>query len=371
MPDTRQIAIERAISEALEMSLPAFHKQIVEQVLTVLEPVISVPVTESAQDSASSGSFSSETLDAAITAVQSSHSQIDILDSLLEGVSKFSGRCALYVTRGSSAVGWRARGFEENEGIRSLAVEFDAPLIAKAIKHSSVAEGSVDEFDPTFSRRMSAPEDDRAFLAPLIVREKCAAIIYADSQGAGRVDQNAIWTLVRFAGLWLEIAPTRRMEILPAEEPRSSVSPTVETAMPGPVLVPSNNGSSNGTSPQVSSPVAEETSAVATAVISGPVPVPSAAPTKVNPGDPIHQKAKRFAKLLVEEIKLYNQQKVEQGRTNRDLYDRLREDIEKSRASYDKRYAATQVADSNYFNNELVRILADNDPSLLGSSFPG
>jgi hypothetical protein len=85
----------------------------------------------------------------------------------------------------------------------------------------------------------------------------------------------------------------------------------------------------------------------------------------------LHKKAKRFAKLLVDEIKLYNQSKVAEGKQNRELYKALREDIEKSRATYDKRYGSSPAASAKYFDSEIVRILADNDRSLLGSDFPG
>jgi len=68
---------------------------------------------------------------------------------------------------------------------------------------------------------------------------------------------------------------------------------------------------------------------------------------------------------------LYNQSKVAEGKNNRDLYKVLREDIEKSRATYDKRYGSTPVAPAKYFDSEIVRILADNDRSLLGNDFPG
>ena len=71
---------------------------------------------------------------------------------------------------------------------------------------------------------------------------------------------------------------------------------------------------------------------------------------------------------MVEEIKLYNQSKVNEGRSTRDLYDRLKDDIDKSRATYDKRYGQT-VKDVDYFTQELVRILADNDRSVLGANF--
>jgi hypothetical protein len=79
-----------------------------------------------------------------------------------------------------------------------------------------------------------------------------------------------------------------------------------------------------------------------------------------------HDEARRFARLLVSEIKLYNEPKVDQGRRNKDLYERLKEDIDRSRQMYDERIAEDVRKVSNYFYDELVRILADNDPTALG-----
>jgi hypothetical protein len=82
-----------------------------------------------------------------------------------------------------------------------------------------------------------------------------------------------------------------------------------------------------------------------------------------------HQKAQRFARLLVDEIKLYNQEKVAAGRTGKDLYDRLKEDIDKSKSTYDKRYGSTAAAGGDYFNKEVIRSLADNDATVMGNNF--
>ena len=73
---------------------------------------------------------------------------------------------------------------------------------------------------------------------------------------------------------------------------------------------------------------------------------------------------------LVEEIKLYNQTKLAEGRARGDLYSRLHDDIEKSRGAYQKRYGES-VKDADYFNQELMRILADNDRAVMGPGFPG
>ena len=83
----------------------------------------------------------------------------------------------------------------------------------------------------------------------------------------------------------------------------------------------------------------------------------------------MHRKAQRFARLLVDEIKLYNQVKVTEGRRNKDLYDRLKDDIEKSRITYKKRYGSTVAGDADYFSQELIRSLAEDDLSIMGANF--
>ena len=66
------------------------------------------------------------------------------------------------------------------------------------------------------------------------------------------------------------------------------------------------------------------------------------------------------------EIKLYNESKVSEGRRNKDLYERLKEDIERGRQMYSDRVAAPIRDSTNYFYDELVRILAGGDASALG-----
>ena len=90
----------------------------------------------------------------------------------------------------------------------------------------------------------------------------------------------------------------------------------------------------------------------------------------VSPEDQeVHRKAQRFARLLVDEIKLYNQAHVSEGRKKKDLYDRLKEAIEKSRTTYQKRYGNTVAASANYFQDEVVRSLAEDDISIMGANF--
>ncbi|MGI9035116.1 MAG: hypothetical protein ACR2GD_03645 [Pyrinomonadaceae bacterium] len=85
----------------------------------------------------------------------------------------------------------------------------------------------------------------------------------------------------------------------------------------------------------------------------------------------LHNDARRFARLLVSEIKLYNEQKVKEGREANDLYERLREAIDRSREMYDKRVQPPVAAKFDYFHYELVNTLAENDSNKLGASYPG
>ncbi len=82
--------------------------------------------------------------------------------------------------------------------------------------------------------------------------------------------------------------------------------------------------------------------------------------------DSTHEEARRLARLLVTEIKLYNEEQVEEGRRNRDIYQTLREDIDRSRQIYEERVDEGVRTGTDYFHDELVRILAAGESDVLG-----
>jgi hypothetical protein len=102
------------------------------------------------------------------------------------------------------------------------------------------------------------------------------------------------------------------------------------------------------------------------------VPQPMSVPTPASETEQrAHNDARRFARLLVSEIKLYNAAKVNDGRRNFDLYDRLKDEIDRSRKVYDKRVSPAVAARFDYFYDELVQTLAEGDPVKLGNNCPG
>ncbi len=84
-----------------------------------------------------------------------------------------------------------------------------------------------------------------------------------------------------------------------------------------------------------------------------------------------HNDARRFARLLISEIKLYNAAKVNEGRRHFDLYQRLKDEIDRSRKVYDKRVSPSVAERFDYFYDELVQTLAEGDAEKLGPGSPG
>jgi hypothetical protein len=101
-------------------------------------------------------------------------------------------------------------------------------------------------------------------------------------------------------------------------------------------------------------------------------PLVGAPDAKYNPGTVNDQTAQRLARLLVSEIKLYHTSK--NGGPNateaNNIYDLLKDPIEKSRQHYKRRMGAEALKTMpDYFHSELVRSLCAGDASRLGPNY--
>jgi hypothetical protein len=84
-----------------------------------------------------------------------------------------------------------------------------------------------------------------------------------------------------------------------------------------------------------------------------------------------HRKAHRFARVAVQDLLSYHREKVEQGRVQRNLFQLLKDDIEKTRQNYQQRFGNTAARSFDYLHYEMVARLTDNDPGMLGDGYPG
>ena len=390
---------------------------------------------------------------AAVDELDAQHTQAEVLNALVNRAAAFAPRVAFFVIKSDRATGWRARGLEGTVGddsVRelSLAVESDT-LLGEVVRARSTWAGEPGSHaeDHTIYQHFGGEPPQRIVAVPLIAREKAVAVLYADSAGqdADAVNLEAIETLVRVAGMAVELLAARRptAEAAPARpaaaapapspappeqpqheespqpeepqreepappqpsfeaqpagfEPQSvaaeaqpessfSAKPQAEPSLDEPAessfITPPEPTPSFGGQPELAHPESFTTTPPAPEPAAQPIsPLGSARrygamdmdfPVEVNEEEKrYHNEARRFARLLVSEIKLYNEQKVREGRDSSDLYERLREDIDRSRQMYDKRVRPEVSSRYDYFDHELVNMLAEGDRNKLGADYPG
>jgi hypothetical protein len=368
--------VEKVVAGVLEDHLPELRKDLVRRVLEEVQPHLGG--SAGAGGSRSAGSSAADLLHA-VSAIHAGTTQKEILRALLENSAGYSGRAALFVIKAGSATGWQGRAFDNNEDIKDFSLNVSSKAPAQVLQSRAVVSAAAADMDPRFISQFGAPAEDQVLLLPLYLKDKVAALVYADAGTAagGKMDAAALALLVSATSAWLEVASLRKQALKEgAAEPGAAEkfeAPPVQT-------VSSFSDPFAGHAPKhivAAPPVEEPAMAEAAEVVSAPAAMSAAAAAPatdafahMSPEDAdVHRKAQRFARLLMDEIKLYNQAKVADGRKHKDLYDRLKEDIDKSRGTYQKRYGNTVAASADYLTTELIRSLAEDDVSLLGPNF--
>jgi len=349
----------------------------------------------------------------AIQSVEQGKSQVDILNALLEQSVQFGSRAALLILRGETFSGWKGMGFSAHGGNDENVKRFNAapgliPELDRVLKYEHVViwDGN------NLSTRLGVSGSVRAILVPMVIKDKVAAAVYVDvvDRDQSKFDPGSLEILVFTTGLLIDTLAIRKKIPSPSlseagessgvfaapPQPKAAETtvafaqelPPPVAERPKPVAPPPPRPKPAPTPAAAPKPSAYATTAMPAFDLgkSGPMPaMPGEEPSKPStqfvpptglsrgsaasaPPDSNkkHDEARRFARLLVSEIKLYNEPKVEQGRKNKDLYERLKEDIDRSRQMYDERIAEDIRKSSNYFYDELVRILADGEAGALG-----
>jgi hypothetical protein len=322
-------------------------------------------------------------LKASLAEVDKGTSLSEALTLLVNEVGQYVDRAAMFIVKGPSAIGWYGRGFQPPDAVKQINVSLNADTVFRNVHNSRHAlRGSILHTPGTAQALARLGGQPQGVLAvPLLLRDKLAAILYCDStkEEIPPADADLIEVLVLFAGKsidLLSVAPKGAAASAPAaassqpsRDSAPAAKPPAPAARPVPAPPPAASASHPSTA-EASSTVMFSASQIAAmrpqpaARPAAPPPPPAAA---MSPEDQkAHEDAKRFARLVVSEIKLYNEAKVNEGRRQKDIYERLKEDIERGRQMYTDRVAAPVRDATNYFYDELVRILAGGDASALG-----
>lgn len=369
--------VERVVTQVLENHAGQLRTEIVRR---VMEEVAAQPATEATPAGANSADLAR-----AVSEIQMGTSQKEILKALLDGGARYAARLALFVVRGGAATGWQGRGFNANDAVKDFTLDVKAPAVVRAIGDRVFVSAPAADLDARFVQDFGAPATGEGRFLPLVLKDKVAALVYADAgtDAAGLLDAGSLELLVLSTSAWLEVSSLRKqVHKEPAAERAESRPVAMAEAAPAfndpfaahaPTHAMAAAATAEAAAPVMAAVADPEPAAAEEVVPETPAAVAVAevpAASAVSPEDrDTHRKAQRFARLLVDEVKLYNQAKVAEGRKHKDLYDRLKEAIEKSRSTYQKRYGNTVAASGDYFQHELVRSLAEDDVSIMGANF--
>ena len=260
----------------------------------------------------------------------------EVLDALALAAAREAARAAVVVLRNDRIQGWRLSGFGPRDsqpksidlalsecGVIGLAIGAARAVTTRDSESASIGPG----FE-------TLPADRMGLAIPVIVGGRVVAVVYADAVTLDGHERHVpsswpelIEVLARHAGRCLEALTTRRtMPKIPAP---ASVTPA--------------------------HPPAASTEA------------PPGASTMMQLTDGVTDAARRTARLLVSEIRLFHEPAVNEGRRHRNLLTRLAPEIEKARQAYNEQVPSGVRAHTDYFHQELIHTLAGGDAALLGN----
>ncbi|MBS1829506.1 MAG: hypothetical protein JST93_29670 [Acidobacteria bacterium] len=199
----------------------------------------------------------------------------------------------------------------------------DAPAFATAVesRDTVITMRSAGELTEEIAERLGEALSPRCYLFPVLRGDTVCAVLYAEDKA--KPPREALELLAMLARDTMPVPP---VEEAPPEEAEPA---------PAPVLI------------QIA-------------------PVAKSYEQQVQ-----ETKAKNFARREVARLILYEQASVETGRQNASLYVQLKEPIDSGRERYRQEFLQGAPSLTDYLHEELVRTLANNDPSKLGSEYPG
>jgi hypothetical protein len=257
----------------------------------------------------------------------------DVLETLAECAGREVDRSAVLLVKGERLQGWRLAGFgAAAPTARSIDVSFDEAGLPGAVVRTGISvsrpavePGQSAERQPALPPFAHDAGARHAIALPVTVGGAVVAVLYGDAPRLDRPSDSSRWPAM------LDVLARHASRVLEA----MTVQQAAGLSLPRPVA--------RGTHGTVPGPLEQAGSG----------------------GD--EDAARRYARLLLSEIRMYNEPLVDAGRRSRDLLSRLGGEIQRARQLYEARVPSTVTQRGDVFDQELVRTLADGDRNLLGS----
>jgi hypothetical protein len=300
----------------------------------------------------------------------------EVLTHLVNEVTRYVERAAMFIVKAQNAVGWYGAGVDNPEVVKTISIPLTADTVFRLAAGSRRAERGHISHSPGTGQALArlGGSPGGILVVPLILRDKVAAVLYCDTTGeeVAPAAADVAEILVAFAG--------KVIDVLSGAPRTGTTSPSMRSSPPSPAPAPpppAQPGAADnpqtvmfgtGTMKPQPPPPRPRPASVPPVRPAAPPPAPAKPPVRAMTPEQQkqHDDARRFARLVVSEIKLYNEAKVADGRKSKDIYERLKEDIERGRQMYNDRVAADVRDATDYFQDELVRILGGGDAGALG-----
>ena len=205
MADSKlQQIVEHAVAQVLDRTLPKLQAELVERVLAELPAVASQPAETAA------GSPVRGNLVQAVAGIHAGTTQKEILRALLETGSAYGSRVALFVVKAGAATGWQGRGLGDDDAVKDFPLDMAAGPAAHAYQNRTVTPANIAEMDRRFVKQFGGPANEQIMVLPLVLKDKVAALLYADGGADGVLDGPSLEVLVMTTSAWLEVTSLRK-----------------------------------------------------------------------------------------------------------------------------------------------------------------
>lgn len=312
-----------------------------------------------------------ETLDRKLAELASFLSPSEIFRALLEGSAAGVPRAAIFLMRDGRWKGWSSIGYPAvaATGQRQAVVPSEIGWMAALASEEDMRWRSLTagETVPDFGQTGYS----EAVGFPVRVGGKAIAIVVAErAPGESPWSPAAVAILCQAARLRLELdLAWRRLKGMGATSaaPGSVVEPASLAPAPAPAPAPTPAPApipmeALDDEPRVASAAAAVAEAPSAAT--GIAPWSGVAAGKAD-ADPRREEARRYARLVATDIRLYNEEAVVVGRRQRDLAARLNEHIQRGRDAFTRRFPDLGADGAKLLHDAYVQVLAGGDASLL------
>ena len=292
----------------------------------------------------SKGSLDLNLINQTLLSMTGKESQEEILDILLESASKCADRVVLFDVENGELQAWKGFGISTDRIPPIASKEAVSPLVTAVRTGQPVFEDQ--RLDKSLPWLMElGPLPASCLCVPLVFGSYVPLVLYVDSFSKlekGSLELLGRLTVLQMQNQYLAHLVQMREDTEEAPDVDEAAKTSEESEFEGGAEWVEREHEKP--QPEVLSEEEEEAA---------------------------HGEARRLARLLIAEIKLYNEEEVLEGRKHSDLYRRLRTDIERSRKMYEKLVHPMIQSQADYFGAEVIRVLAKDDPTLMGPEYDG